>query len=239
MDNFYSKLIFFFTVSTIFSQFNKADAFGLKADSLIKIYGNVYDVQTKQPIKAIITYQNMPFESYVGIAPSNLETGFYNLHMLENNQYNIEVSSEGYLSQVERIVVKDINGDGEIEKNFELMPITVGRVMKLNKLFFVQSKADITEDSYPQLDILVKMLNDYPSMVIQLEGHTDYRGSASLNMDLSKDRVEEIKEYLVAKGIKKRRIKTEAFGGTRPITTEATEEAQSRNRRVEVRILKN
>lgn len=208
-------------------------------DSLITIEGTVADVQTKQPIKAIVTYQLSPYNNNVGIAHTDEETGAYTLKMIDGRAYNLEVSSVGYLSQAETVLVQDLDSDGSIMINFELMPITVGRVMKLNKLFFVQSKADITEDSYPQLDILVKMMKDYPTLVIRLEGHTDYRGSAKLNLELSEDRVDEIKEYLTDRGISKRRIKTQAFGGSQPITTEATEEAQSRNRRVEVRILKN
>lgn len=210
-----------------------------KKDSLVKIHGITYDIQTKQPIKAVLKYQMIPFQSSVGIVASEGETGEYFLFMIQENKYNLEVSAEGYLSQAEQFTVHDINNDGLVQKNFELVPITEGRVMKLNKLFFVQSKAEITEDSYPQLDILVQMLKDYPSMVIQLEGHTDYRGSAKLNRILSEERVNEVKEYLINKGIKRRRVKTKAFGGTKPITTAATEEAQSRNRRVEVRILKN
>ena len=231
----YIFLFFLFTLS-----YNDSKGQGAPLpDSLIAIHGFVKDVQTKQPVKAIVTYQLFPFQSNVGIAHTNENDGAYNLSMIKGREYNIEVSSPGYLSQAEKLAVQDLNDDGSIEINFELMPITVGRVMKLNKLFFVQSKAEITEDSYPQLDILVNMLKDYPSMVIQLEGHTDYRGSADLNQELSEDRVDEIKEYLTDRGIKKRRIKTKAFGGSQPITTEATEEAQSRNRRVEVRILKN
>lgn len=239
MSNFLSRFVFFLTLF-----FNGLSCYSLtvlpeEPDSIIKIQGYVYDVQTKQPIKATLTYKMAPYESNVGIAPTDEETGRYELFMIKDRKYSLMVSAPGYLSESENMVVKDPDDDGLIERSFELMPITVGRVMKLNKLFFEQSKAVITEDSYPQLDVLIKMLRDYPTMVIRLEGHTDYRGSANLNMDLSEDRVDAIKEYLVERGIKKRRIKTAAFGGTKPITTEATEEAQSRNRRVEVRILKN
>lgn len=208
-------------------------------DSLIQIQGIVQDVQTKQPISAVLSYQLLPFKSNVGIASTDAESGNYSLYMIAGREYNLEASSPGYLSQSEKIMVSDVNNDGILLMNFELMPITLGRVMKLNKLYFEQSTAVILEESYPQLDILVQMLRDYPTMVIQLEGHTDYRGSANLNMQLSEDRVDEIKQYLTDRGIKKRRIKTKAFGGSQPLTTEFTEESQSRNRRVEVRILKN
>ena len=214
-----SFFIFFFTPISYGQETSKAD-------SIIKIQGIVYDIQTKEPVAATITYKMTPFHNSVGIARANRETGEYYLYMLKGKDYDIEVGMSGYLTLIESVTVNDLNSDGIIVRNFELMPITVGR-------------AEITEDSYPQLDILVKMLEDYPSMVIQLEGHTDYRGSSKLNFELSKDRVDAIKKYLVRNGIRKSRIKTKAFGGSRPITNEATEESQSRNRRVEVRILKN
>lgn len=239
MNNMKTTLYLFFYIFFTFISFESKGQQEEIPDSLIQIQGVVQDVQTKQPITATLTYQLLPFKNNVGIANTDAETGTYSVYMIEGREYNLEASSPGYLSHAEKVVVSDTNEEGGLKMNFELMPITVGRVMKLNKLFFEQSKAVILEESYPQLDILVQMLRDYPSMVIQLEGHTDYRGSANLNMQLSEDRVDEIKEYLTDKGIKKKRIKTKAFGGSQPITTEASEEAQSRNRRVEVRILKN
>jgi outer membrane protein OmpA-like peptidoglycan-associated protein len=56
-------------------------------------------------------------------------------------------------------------------------------------------------------------------------------------MELSENRVLEIKKYLVNEGVDQKRIKTAAFGGSRPISTENNEEARRQNRRVEVRIL--
>lgn len=238
MDKFYKRsylLLIFFMLSLHQIYGQEAS----KADSIIKIQGQVIDIQSKEPIAATIIYRMVPFHNNVGIAKAKEETGEYYMYMMKGKDYDIKIELEGYLTLIESVTVNDLNNDGLIVRNFELMPITVGRVMALNRLFFVQSQAKITEDSYPQLDILVKMLEEYPSMVIQLEGHTDYRGSAKLNLELSKDRVDAIKKYLVKNGIRKRRIKTKAFGGSRPITNEATEESQSRNRRVEVRILKN
>ena len=83
------------------------------------------------------------------------------------------------------------------------------------------------------------MMKDNPKLVIQLEGHTDSQGNAKKNMELSQDRVENVKKYLVSKGVDKDRIKTKAFGGTKPILTKDSEEARARNRRVEMRVLKD
>ncbi|MEM8895354.1 MAG: OmpA family protein, partial [Bacteroidota bacterium] len=79
--------------------------------------------------------------------------------------------------------------------------------------------------------------NDRPDKIIQLEGHTDFQGNSAANMQLSQDRVDAVKEYLVDNGIKKNRVLTKAFGGTQPLSTERTDEAKASNRRVEVRII--
>jgi outer membrane protein OmpA-like peptidoglycan-associated protein len=83
------------------------------------------------------------------------------------------------------------------------------------------------------------MMTDNPSMTIQLEGHTDYQGSAKENMKLSQARVDAVKGYLTSRGVTRNRIKTKAFGGTEPLSRENTPEAHRLNRRVEMRILSN
>jgi outer membrane protein OmpA-like peptidoglycan-associated protein len=83
------------------------------------------------------------------------------------------------------------------------------------------------------------MLKNNPGMVIQLEGHTDVRGDAKLNLKLSEDRVNAVKTYLISKGANKKKIKTKAFGGSQPLSQENTEAAHALNRRVELRVLEN
>ena len=83
------------------------------------------------------------------------------------------------------------------------------------------------------------MMKDNPKLVIQLEGHTDNQGNPKMNMDLSQQRVDNVKKYLASKGVEKDRIKTKAFGGTKPILNANSNEARALNRRVEMRVLSN
>jgi len=115
----------------------------------------------------------------------------------------------------------------------------VGKLMRLDNLIFDVGTSKIEPSSYEELNQVVKMLKDNPKMVIQLEGHTDVKGSPTLNMKLSQDRVDAVKNYLVSKGASKSGIKTKAFGGTQPLSRENTEEAHKLNRRVELRVLQN
>lgn len=112
-----------------------------------------------------------------------------------------------------------------------------GTKFTLDKVQFDQSSYKIRNDAMAQLDFLVGWMNDNPKMIIQLEGHTDNRGSIKLNMKLSSDRVNSIKEYLVKLGISKKRIKIIAYGSAHPIASNKNEETRKLNRRVELLIV--
>jgi outer membrane protein OmpA-like peptidoglycan-associated protein len=121
---------------------------------------------------------------------------------------------------------------------YRLLPVRLGEVLQLQKIYFPQGDFKILDSSFGELAELMYLLNQYPGMEIRLEGHTDRQGGRKSNLILSGKRVEAIQEYLVNHGIAKRRIKIKAFGDLRPVSNENTDEARRANRRVEVRILK-
>ena len=111
--------------------------------------------------------------------------------------------------------------------------------MRLDALNFQQRSSIISPESYAELNSVSDMLQSNPKMIIQLEGHTDTRGDAKLNLKLSERRVDAVRDYLIRRGVGKSRIKLKAFGGSQPLSRENTEEAHMLNRRVEVRIVNN
>jgi len=82
------------------------------------------------------------------------------------------------------------------------------------------------------------MMTENGTMEVLIEGHTDNVGDFDANLQLSKDRVEEVKRYLGTKGIVGDRIQTKGYGPTRPVSPNTTEENRKKNRRVEFTILK-
>ncbi|RYF86311.1 MAG: OmpA family protein, partial [Chitinophagaceae bacterium] len=108
----------------------------------------------------------------------------------------------------------------------------------LNNIFFAQGEYYLRNSSFAELDRLVKMMKEYPDVEIVIEGHTDSQGNANLNLQLSYDRVNEVKKYLVSKGIAKNRIETKGWGGQKPIASNSKEETRKLNRRVEFTITK-
>lgn len=195
--------------------------------------GNIVDASTKSPVKALVTFESMPYGSTIGV----LSGSMVEIPMTKRTDYVITVEAEGYSSYVATVKASEVLNPEE--HTIELVPREVRSLIRLEKLIFAQGKATIAENSYGELDDLVAMLQQSRDMVIQLEGHTDFRGNARENMKLSERRVEAVKDYLVSKGVNKNRIKTVAYGGEKPLTTSNDAESRSKNRRVEVRILNN
>lgn len=212
----------------------------IPADSIVKVTGYVYDSLSGKPVdSAVVSYEQLPYGSTIGLTRTATRTGYFEFNTTRTHDYRVEVKAYGYKPVEEEIHPASEGSSGIIKKKYYLTYAPEeGEVLKLNHLIFAQGKSEITKESFEELDDLVSMLKDNPNMVIQLEGHTDFRGSASKNMQLSQDRVESVKTYLMRKGIKGSRILTRAFGGTHPLSREATEEAARMNRRVEVRIIR-
>ena len=108
----------------------------------------------------------------------------------------------------------------------------------LKNLYFVQSQSIILPESLPELENIFTYLSENKDIKIELQGHTDNQGDYNLNLKLSKERSEAVKDYFVKKGIASSRIKTKGFGSLKPIASNATEETRRLNRRVELVVLK-
>lgn len=215
------------------------------ADTLIYAQGKIVNGATKELVSATISYQSLPYGNIVGL----LTGSSFRFALFDNARYEIMVEAPGFAPAKymidpaeanERIVIRDVElGLPTSASKAAETAHTVGKVMNLDNLIFQLGKAKIEPESFEELDQVVKMLQSYPKMIIQLEGHTDTKGDAKQNMKLSEERVDAVKDYLVSKGVGKAKVKTKAFGGTQPISRADTEEAHRMNRRVQVRILAN
>ncbi|WP_026308523.1 OmpA family protein [Spirosoma spitsbergense] len=119
-----------------------------------------------------------------------------------------------------------------------LVVAPVGKATQLQALQFVQSQPDLLPDAQPALDQLLGFMRDHPTAEIELAGHTDNQGDFDKNLQLSKQRVEVVKAYLVKNGIDANRITTRGYGPTRPIASNNREATRQLNRRVEMTVVK-
>ena len=110
-------------------------------------------------------------------------------------------------------------------------------MVTLWNLFFATGKSEVLPQSHNELYRLRRLMEENPTMKIELRGHTDNQGTSEFNRRLSEARAQAVADYLVAHGIDKARLTTVGFGKTMPIDSNDTAEGRSRNRRVEYRVL--
>jgi len=118
--------------------------------------------------------------------------------------------------------------------------IEAGEIKILQQVKFKTASAEILPASDATLNAVLQILSEHPEIEnVRVEGHTDNRGGAAMNMGLSSRRAASVVKWLVQHGIDKRRLTSQGFGLTKPIESNATEEGRQANRRVELHIEAN
>lgn len=210
----------------------------VKPNPVVLIYGKVLNAKTSEPVEAEIKFEILKSGLEAGIANSNPSDGSYKIILPYGNNYGYSARANGYYSVSENINLEKLSNYKEIEKNLYLVPIEIGEVVRLNNVFFDFNKYDLKPESYPELDRVVVFLNEYPTLEIELSGHTDKIGTNEYNQKLSENRANAVAEYLFSKGITKNRITIIGYGETLPVDSNDSEEGRQKNRRVEFKILK-
>ena len=190
--------------------------------------GKVSDKKDGKPLAATVSFPKTSVPS-VRTDPA---TGVYNT-VIPAGSYAVAVTSEGYIDQTAAIVMVK---DKPLVKDFEL--VKIGMTITLRGVYFDFDKATIKPESRPALDDAAKILKDNPSINVEIQGHTDSKGSDSYNLNLSDQRAWSVVSYLVQNfGIDKARLTAKGYGEARPIATNDTDDGRALNRRVEFVIL--
>lgn len=116
--------------------------------------------------------------------------------------------------------------------------LKVGDKIILKNINFESGKARLLPESYPELNKVVRYLQQHPNWVVQINGHSDNTGSKRRNMKLSEERAKAVFVYLIEKGVSNK-MYFKGFGDTMPIGDNNTMEGRTKNRRVEIEVLKN
>jgi outer membrane protein OmpA-like peptidoglycan-associated protein len=211
----------------------------LKPQPVVMISGRVINSKTNEPIGANITYRNLKTDEVLGIAQSSPEDGTYKIILPSGNEYSFLAEKKGFIATSESFNTMKLQEYSEINKDLFLTPIEAGQTIRLNNVFFDFAKFSLREESFPELNRLVKMLGENPNMKIEVSGHTDSVGSAESNLTLSQNRANSVKDYLLGKNIAPERIVSKGYGLSKPVATNNTDEGRQLNRRVEFTILNN
>jgi OOP family OmpA-OmpF porin len=116
--------------------------------------------------------------------------------------------------------------------------VVQNEIVILEQVQFDTGKATIKPASNDLLDQVAEVLTQHPEMLkVEVQGHTDNRGSAALNKKLSQARADAVKKAMVQRGVSADRLVTKGYGPDKPIDENGTEEGRQRNRRVQFVIL--
>jgi outer membrane protein OmpA-like peptidoglycan-associated protein len=209
-----------------------------KPEPVAIISGNILSTTDKKPVESVLTMTPQNEKLKPEIKNYDPATGSFSFVVPLKEVYDFVPYAKGYLAINESVDLSKEISYREIKKDFYLMPLEVGNKGVLNSFTFEQGESKLQAPALKDLDRIAQAMNDFPTLEILFEGHTDNQGDFQLNLKLSEERVVEVKNYLITKGIVPDRITTKGWGQTRPIASNATEERRKLNRRVEFTITK-
>ena len=212
-----------------------------KPDPVVIVSGNVYNKKTNQPLSAALIYETLPDGTKAGDGVSSPVDGSFKMVLPYDKNYSIRATADKFFAISENLNLDSLVKAGmkEIHKDLYLVPIEIGQIVRLNNVFFDFDKWDLRAESFVELDRVVKLLNENPTIEIEMSAHTDSRGSDEYNFKLSDNRAKSVMEYIISKGISPSRITSQGYGETKPVATNDTDDGRQLNRRVEFKIMKN
>lgn len=214
--------------------------------------GSLLNANTNLPIDvpAEVFIKDLKTGADVMQTQSDSLDGYYRITLPVGFQYGIFAKAQDYRyisinqSVDTRVVEKKTKSRlGEIEeitfkRDLLMVSFDVGGKVRANNLFFETNKADLQNESFSELDQMVQMFKDIPTLVLEIGGHTDNVGADAVNQKLSEARANTVRNYLISKGVADNRVTAKGYGETKPVASNDTDEGRTANRRVEFTILK-
>jgi outer membrane protein OmpA-like peptidoglycan-associated protein/tetratricopeptide (TPR) repeat protein len=207
--------------------------------SLTVFKGITIDAISRKPVEAQIEITDNATGKVIETFTTNSATGKFIVTLNSGKNYGIAVKANGYLFHSENFDIPNGSADALVDKTIELKNIAVGSKIALRNIFFDLAKATLRPESNAELDRLVKLMQDVPKLKIEISGHTDNTGSASLNETLSQQRAEAVVSFLKSKGIAADRMTAKGYGASKPVAENKTEDGRQQNRRTEFEIKGN
>ncbi len=229
-----------------------------------QLSGTITDQETNETLSnvALILFDEAGKTAVEAKSDANGNYVFSNVKC--GKKYYIKTAKEDYLFKEVSITLKKATGSASlpialekkpkpitaipvvIKTNNSIKPVKVtiavgtdlGKLLKIPMNFFDLGKATIKKSSEPQLQKMVDMLNQYPTIKVDIRSHTDSRSSSDSNQILSDKRAQSTKDWLVSKGINADRLTAKGFGETQLVNkcadgVKCTEQQHQQNRRSE------
>ncbi|MCP4459821.1 MAG: OmpA family protein, partial [Cytophagales bacterium] len=179
------------------------------------VTGVVRDAKTNAPLKSTLELVDLSDQANLFRTESDSLTGKYFLVLPSGSNFAAFIEREGYLFE-------DVSFTTSLRKPADtvdifLHPLEVGAKLVLENIYFAFDSDELNQKSTEELNRIVNLLNKYPSISIEISGHTDNVGSYKYNKNLSERRAKKIYDSLIASGIQSSFIKYSGFADSFPI----------------------
>ena len=208
----------------------------IRPSKTLWVKGKVFDKKTMKGLPSVVELIDLASKEIMTKSETDAD-GNYLVTLPIGYDYAFNVNHPGYLFYSDNFLLTKKVPDSTYEKNIALQPIEVNASIVLNNIFFPTNKFDLDPKSQIELDRLVQLLKDNPTVKIEISGHTDNVGKPADNLKLSNSRAQTVVNYLISKGIAAQRLFAKGYGETKPVADNKTEEGRAKNRRTELRVV--
>ncbi|MFY7964855.1 MAG: OmpA family protein [Chitinophagaceae bacterium] len=196
------------------------------------VRGTVYDAITSNGIPCSVELvDNATNKTIMKITADEL--GKYFIPLPVGKDYTFIVNRKGYLYYSNLYELSKEKSDSTYTKDIALQPVKLNATMVFKNVQFEKNAFTLLPISLVELDKLVQVLQENPTIKLQINGHTDNTGNAEENIKLSSSRAKSVVDYLVKKGIVTARLTYKGFGATQPIADNSNDDGRAKNRRTE------
>ena len=171
------------------------------------------------------------------------DSGEYFFKLEKGKEYNLQANGENYFNQSFKISTEGIVESDTIIKNFYMKKFSVQPIVVKN-IYYEYDKFALLDSSKTVIDTtMFKILTDNPDIIIEIGSHTDAIGSDAYNQKLSQKRAQSVVNYLIGKGIARKRLQAKGYGEKEPIAANKNAdgsdnpEGRQMNRRTEFRVI--
>lgn len=168
--------------------------------------------------------------------------GMVDHYLQPNTKYKVDMYQAGRLIGSTEIDTQGWMPNQITMQNISVAPLLPGSVIELPNIYYNFNDATLRPDGRKDLDLLMALMQQHPSIKVELASHTDCRGNNKYNQELSQRRADGVVDYLASMGIARARMRPVGYGESEPRNkcrdgANCTEQEHARNRRTEVRIL--
>lgn len=211
----------------------------LKVSRASYIIGRVIDSKTKTPLKASVEVIDLSSNRMLYNNTSDSITGEYLMVLPSDKQLAGYVKKKGYL-------YSDFHFGSDQSSNLkpdtiliELSKVAVGERLILKNIYFETGSYEIDKRSSSEISSVIELLNDNPSIIVEISGHTDDIGTKALNQELSESRAHRIYSELVNRGVESFRLISNGYADEKPINPNTNDFNRQSNRRIEFRVIRD